>query len=73
MKYNFPTEDVAKGMPVTMEAFIGLLIFAVPIAIIGFTVYHLAGRKKRREEKEFEEYMKQRNGSPALRKNQTLH
>ncbi|MBC2604807.1 hypothetical protein [Pelagicoccus albus] len=50
MKYNFPTEDVVKGMPVTMEAFIALLIFALPIIAVGFTIYHFATRKKRREE-----------------------
>ncbi|MBD5779854.1 hypothetical protein IEN85_10170 [Pelagicoccus sp. NFK12] len=69
MKNDFPVEHVAKGMPVTMEAFIALLVFALPIAFLGFGIYWLMGRKKRREEREFEEYMKERNETPALREN----
>ncbi|MBD5781543.1 hypothetical protein IEN85_18725 [Pelagicoccus sp. NFK12] len=69
MKTDFPVEHVVKGMPVTMEAFIALLIFALPIAFLGFGIYWLIRRKKRREEKEFDEYMKQRKQTPALRRN----
>ena len=68
MKSDFPTEHVVGAKPVTMEAFVALMAFALPIAVLGFGIYWLLGRKKRREEKEFEEYMKQRNESPALKK-----
>ncbi|MDQ8187908.1 hypothetical protein [Pelagicoccus sp. SDUM812002] len=46
MKYKFPTEHVVQGKPVTIEAFIALLIFALPIAAVAFTFYYIATRKK---------------------------
>lgn len=63
MKRVFPTEHVVRGIPVTMEAFVGLMIFALPIVFIGFTVYHFATKKKRQEEERLRKEQSRRYGT----------
>lgn len=68
MKYNFPTEHVVKGMPVTLEAFVGLMVVALPIVFIGFTTYYIATRNQRKEKNLARKEWIKKYGSPALRK-----